>query len=45
MPVFGIEGLRGRRKRRISEGAHATATISGLRRGSQYTVDPQWGQK
>ena len=22
MPVFGIDGLRGRRKRRISEGAH-----------------------
>jgi hypothetical protein len=45
MPVFGIDGLRGRRKRRIREGAYGTATISGLRLAFQYTVDPQWGQK
>jgi hypothetical protein len=45
MPVFDIDGLRGRRKRRIRESAHGDPTISGLRLAFQYTVDPQWGQK
>jgi hypothetical protein len=42
MPVFGIDGLRGRRKRRISEGAHGDRHHFGSlccarqRRGGSY---------
>jgi hypothetical protein len=45
MPVFGVNGLRRRRERRIAKAPTATASNSSLRAGFQYTVDPQRGQK
>ncbi|MBW8728615.1 MAG: hypothetical protein JF625_26155 [Inquilinus limosus] len=46
MAVLGKNGLGWRREARIgsAKAPTATATTSGLRRGSQTTVEPQVGQ-
>jgi len=40
MPVFGIDGLRGRRKRRISEGAHGDRHHFGFTTGLPVNGQP-----
>ena len=43
MPVFGIDGLRGRRKRRIGEGAHGDGHYFGFTTGLPVHGRPAMG--